>query len=95
MHKKCCMNILRQLKNKPGKEIYYYQSYKFSGGAYTDVGVGYKMKFIKKSSFLVSAGYSYKKNYDKIETIGPADGIDYSIYNYGFGRIVLKAGVDF
>ena len=35
-------------KNKPGKEIYYYTSYHFSGGVFTDFGIGYKMTFIKK-----------------------------------------------
>ena len=82
-------------KNKPGKEIYYYTSYHFSGGVFTDFGIGYKMAFIKKSSLLLSIGYSYKELNDKIETIGPADGKNYSNYKYGNGRIVLKAGVGF
>ena len=82
-------------KNKPGKEIYYYTSYHFSGGVFTDFGIGYKMAFIKKSTLLLSIGYSYKELNDKIETIGPADGKDYSNYKYGNGRIVLKAGVVF
>ena len=81
-------------KNKPGEEIYY-TSYHFRGGIYTDFGIGYKMKFIKKSSFLITAGYSYKKIYDKIGAPGPAGSIAYSTYSYGFGRIILKAGVDF
>lgn len=91
------------LKNKPDKDIMYYGTYKFSGGIYSNLGLGYKWKFIKKSSFLLSAGYSYKKIFDKIGTSSPvidcATGIacplDYTKYNYGFGRIVLKAGVDF
>ena len=92
------------LKNKPGKDIPYYQSYKFSGGIYTDLGLGYKMKFINKSSFLLSAGYSYKRVSDKIGTVNPVIDcmvgtscplLDYSKYSYGFGRIILKAGVDF
>ncbi len=82
-------------KNKPGKEIYYYTSYHFSGGVYTDFGIGYQIKFAKKNSFLFAAGYSYKETRDKIGRPGPADGIDFSTYNYGFGRIVLKAGIDF
>ncbi|MGH2564874.1 MAG: hypothetical protein ACRDE8_09760 [Ginsengibacter sp.] len=91
------------LKNKPGKEILYYGTYKFNEGIYTDFGLGYKWKLIKKASFLLSAGYSYKKIFEKIGTTNPgidcAIGIscpvDYTTYNYGFGRIVLKAGVDF
>ena len=82
-------------KNKPGKEVYYYTSYHFSGSVFTDFGIGYKMAFIKKSSLLLSIGYSYKELNDKIETIGPADGKNYSNYKYGNGRIVLKAGVGF
>lgn len=82
-------------KNKPGKEIYYYNSYHFKGGVFTDFGIGYKMKFNKKNSLLLSVGYSYKELNVKIETIGPADGKDYSNYKYGNGRIVLKVGVDF
>lgn len=91
-------------KNKPGKEIYYYGSYHFSGGVYTDFGVGYKMKFIKKSFFTISCGFSYKEIKDKIGTINPlvdcASGVacplvDYSNYKYGNGRVILKAGIDF
>jgi hypothetical protein len=82
-------------KNKPGKEVYYYTSYHFSGSVFTDFGIGYKMAFIKKSSLLLSIGYSYKELNDKIETIGPADDKNYSNYKYGNGRIVLKAGVGF
>lgn len=81
--------------NKPGKEIYYYQSYHFSGGVYTDFGIGHQMRITKKSSFVITAGFSYKELHDKISTIAPADGTDYSTYNYGFGRIIIKAGIGF
>jgi hypothetical protein len=82
-------------KNKPGKEIYYYNSYHFQGGVYTGVGIGLQVKFNRRSSILFSAGFSYKKLSDKIGTAGPADGVDYSVYNYGYGRIEIKTGIDF
>lgn len=85
--------------NKPGKEVYYYQSYKFSGGVYTDFGIGYKIKFISKSFFTVSAGFNYKEISNKISIVNecfvaPCP-VDYSNYKYGNGKVVLKAGVDF
>lgn len=90
-------------KNKPGKEIYYYNSYHFSGSVYTDIGIGYKMKFSKKSSLMLSAGFSYKEISDKVAIViptmvpCPSTGcpVDYQTYKYGNGRVVLKAGVDF
>lgn len=86
-------------KNKPGKEIYYYTSYHFTSGIYTDFGVGYKIKFTGKSSFLINAGYSYKEINDKVagvnECLFAPCPVDYSNYKYGNGRVVLKAGVDF
>lgn len=82
-------------QNKPGKEIYYYESFHFSGGVYSDFGIGYQMKMPKQSSFVITAGLSYKELHDKIATMAPADGTDYSTYNYGFGRIIIKAGIEF
>jgi len=86
-------------KNKPGKEVYYYTSYHFTGGIYTDIGVGYKMKFMRRSSFLFSTGYSYREINNKVGVanqclVGPCS-VDYSKYRYGNGRVVFKAGVDF
>ena len=86
-------------KNKPGKEVYYYTSYHFSSGIYTDIGIGYKMKFTKKSAFVISTGYSYKEINNKVGVVNPClvapCPVDYSNYKYGNGRVVLKAGVDF
>ena len=85
-------------KNKPGKEIYY-NSYHFSGGIYSDFGIGYKIKFIRKSFFTISTGFTYKEINNKIGIvnqclIAPCP-VDYSNYRYGNSRVVLKAGVDF
>jgi hypothetical protein len=86
-------------KNKPGKEIGYYTFYHFDNGIYTDIGIGYKIKFIGSSSFLISTGYSYKEINSKIAVateclVAPCP-VDYSNYKYGNGRVVLKAGIDF
>ena len=89
-------------KNKPGKEVYevyYYNSYHFTGDLYSDVGIGYKIQFIKKTSFLISSGYSYKKIKSKIGVVNPClirpCPEDFSEYKYGYGRIVFKAGLAF
>ena len=86
-------------KNKPGKEIYYYTSYRYTSGVYTDIGIGYKMRLTGNSSFLISTGYSYKEINNRVEVVSPClvapCPVDYDNYKYGNGRIVLKAGVDF
>ncbi|MEP6951505.1 MAG: hypothetical protein ABI863_19600 [Ginsengibacter sp.] len=86
-------------KNKPGKEVYYYTSYHFTGGIYSDIGIGYKMKLIGSSSFVISTGFSYKEISNKITAVNECFAapcpVDYNNYKYGNGRVVLKAGVDF
>ena len=86
-------------KNKPGKEAFYYTSYHFANGLYTDIGIGYRIKFVRKSSFLMSTGYSYKEINYKAGTVDPClvgpCPVNYNYYKYGSGRVVLKAGVDF
>jgi hypothetical protein len=87
------------MKNKPGKEISYYDSYDFKGGIYTDIGIGYQSKLYKKSSVLFSLGYSCKRLETKVgANICPFAGpcyVDYSKYDFSFNRIVLKAGLVF
>lgn len=86
-------------KNKPGKEIPYYTSYKFSGGVYSDFGIGYRTRFIKQSFFTISAGFTYKEMVNKIAVVNECFAapctVDYSQYKYGNGRVALKAGIDF
>ena len=86
------------MKNKPGKEVYYYDTYEFTGSVYTDFGIGLKAKFIKKYSMLLSLGYSYKELQAKIGMnacgTGPCS-VDYSKYDYNFNRMILKAGLVF
>jgi hypothetical protein len=84
-------------KNKPGKQIFNFSSYHFTGGLYSDIGIGYITKFIKKASFVMSAGYSYKKLNNKVGVINPClvppCPETFSDYDYGYGRIILKAGI--
>ena len=94
------------LKDKPGKEIPYYSTYHFTGGIYTDLGIGYKFPLYKKTFMLFSLGYSYKKVRTNIGvnrvTIpcplmsGPCNvGYNSSKYDFNFNRIILKAGLVF
>lgn len=87
------------MKDKPGKEINYYDSYHFNGGIYTDIGIGYEVPLHKKSSLLFSLGYSYKKVETKVGVnvcgiTGPC-WVDYSKYEFNFNRMILKAGLVF
>lgn len=83
------------LKNKPGKEVGYYNTYDFSGGIYTGIGIGYKAHLFKKSSLLFSLGYSYKQLQTKIGITLACVGCQPFLYDYkfGYGRMVLKAGL--
>jgi hypothetical protein len=84
-------------KEKPGKEISFYNSYHFTKGLYSDIGIGYKLNLNENPSFLFSAGYSYKKVHNKIGVVNqclvPPCSEKFTNYEYGFGRIVLKAGI--
>lgn len=85
------------LKNKPGKEYGYYDTYNFKGGIYTDFGLGLRIGFIKTSSLLFSLGHSYKQLQGKYGIAPLCMACQGSLYDYkfGYGRIVLKAGLDF
>lgn len=85
--------------NEPGKNVAYYSSYDFLGGSYSELGLGYKFKLVRKSYLLFSTGYSYKKLSLKTGVINPClvgpCPVDYSMYKYGYGRVVFKAGISF
>ena len=93
------------MKDKPGKEMNYYGNYHFKGGIYTELGIGFKTKFIKKSSILFSIAYSYKQLESLVEEIGffpPGplclDCVRAPIsYNYklSYGIVLLKTGIEF
>lgn len=90
--------------DKLGNEISY-TSYYFTGGIYTDVGIGYQFQFLqnRNSSFLFSLGYSYKRLETETESesmvmvmCNPCDYIDYSNkYVFSYGRIMLNLGLVF
>jgi hypothetical protein len=87
------------MKNKPGKETYFYSSYDFSGGVYTDFGVGLQFPLNRFSSLAFSLGHSYKELQNKVAVVNqclvaPCP-VDYSRYNYELGRMILKAGIVF
>lgn len=82
--------------NNPGKEISYYSTYDFSGGFYSEVGIGYKMRLMGKRSLLVTSGYSYKTLSNKVGTVNPCligpCPVSYNTYWYSYGTILFKAG---
>lgn len=84
------------LKNTPGPEISYYTSYKFVGGSYADMGIGYQFLLTKKSSIAFTLGYSYKDLKTEVETayiclVGPCP-VDYSTYKFSYNRVMMKVG---
>lgn len=86
-------------KEKPGNEITSYTSYYFSRGLYSDLGFGYKITISKSNHFILTGGYSNKKLSYKTEAVscpfvGPCYENIYH-YNYSFGRIIFKAGIQF
>ena len=85
------------VKDKPGKEMIYYGNYHFKGGIYTELGIGFKTKFIKRSSILFSVGQSYKQLQSQVGNILPCDLCSSYWYNYklDYGRIILKTGIEF
>jgi hypothetical protein len=87
------------MKNKLGKEIYNYSTYHFTGGIYTDLGIGYQVPLYKRYSLLFSLGYGSKELKTNVgNTICPFAGpcfVDYSNYEFSFNRMILKAGLVF
>ena len=87
------------MKNKPGKEMLYYNNYDyhFKGGMYSELGIGFKTKFIKSSSLSFSFGYSNKHLQGRTGVVPDCVGCDPYWYNYKFSydRILLKTGIEF
>lgn len=84
-------------KNKPDEKVSFYNTYHFSGGFYTELGIGYQIKLAGKSSLLLSSGYSYKELSNKTGIVNPCligpCPIDYTTYRYGYRRVIFKAGI--
>jgi hypothetical protein len=87
------------MKNKPGKEMryYYYDNYHFKGGIYSELGIGFKTKFIKKSSILFGFAYGNKQLQSQIGVIPTCVGCDPYSYNYklDYESVLLKTGIEF
>jgi hypothetical protein len=85
-------------KNKP-KEVSRYTSYNFSGGFYSDIGVGFKAKFIKKTSLSITSGYSSKSLSNNVHVVNPClvAPCPENIYahTYNLRRIIIKTGLLF
>jgi hypothetical protein len=87
------------MNDKPGKEFSYYNTYHFSGGIYTGLGIGYQAPLSKKTSIIFSFGYSYKQLNSKtsVTLISPFMGSDddYNNYKFTYSTVILKAGIVF
>ena len=81
------------------------ESQKISGQAsyknnfYSDIGLGYQLQLLKRTSLLFSAGYSYKKVVDNNSMpcapwFGPCDATT-DQYIYDLNRLSVKIGVSF
>ena len=85
------------LKDKPGKEMINYGNTHFKGGLYSELGIGFKTKFIKESSILFGLAYSNKQIQSRIGIVPLCIGCDPYWYNYkmSYGRVLLKTGIEF
>jgi hypothetical protein len=85
------------LKNKPGNEVGYYNSYSFKGGLNTDVGIGYKTDPLKKCSVIFSIGHTYKTMQSRIGIAPLCLECEPYFYDFkfGYGRIIIRTGVEF
>lgn len=87
------------MKNKRGKESFRNDVYHFTGGIYTDFGLGYSIPLLKKTALAFSLGYSYKKLQGEFGSrICPNNSpcyINYTQSTFKYSRIMLKAGVVF
>jgi hypothetical protein len=85
------------LKNKLGKDLISYPTQHFTGGIYTDAGIGFQTGLTKKCALLFSLGQSYK---ELNATTSPAStcvncNTDSYAYKFSYGRMVFKAGLVF
>jgi hypothetical protein len=85
------------MKNKPDKDLISYPLYHFSGGIYTDAGIGFQTKVTKQSSLLFSLGHSYKE-LQATTSLAPSCvncSANSYVYKFSYGRMMLKAGFVF
>lgn len=85
------------LSDKPADNFGYYNIYDFSGGIYTNVGVGFVEPISKRTSVLFSVGHTYKKlhadMYNFVCNSCAPPPPDHFIF--GYGRIEFKTGILF
>lgn len=71
----------------------------YYGGAYVDVGLGYRHRLNQKNSFLFSLGYNRKDIKNKVgytyPCFNPPCPEDISYYKYSMGRVVTKLSWEF
>lgn len=70
------------------------------GGWFYEAGVGYKFPFIRKSQWLLSAGYSHKPYSKRVDvmpwsSVWPRPSESFQTYDYTLRRVVIKAGIAF
>lgn len=85
------------ISDKPTDDLNYYKSYDFSGGVYTNFGVGFSEPISKKTSVLFSVGHTYKKLHADMfnyvcNTCSP---LPPDHFIFGYGRIEFKTGILF
>lgn len=84
-------------KFKPRSEVSFYTTYKFSGGLYSDVGIGYEFLLAGNTSLVISGGFSYKNLSNRVGIVNPCltPPCPESVndYTYDFNRIIFKAGI--
>ena len=71
-----------------------------NGGAYYEAGIGYAVPFFKKTSLLFSAGYSYKRFTQTVNSmpwisVWPPPQESFEKYSYDLRRVAIKVGVGF
>jgi hypothetical protein len=72
----------------------------YSNGFYSDIGLGYRIMLHGNTSALLSLGYSYKKNEEKVSQIVPCPFYGPCYPNqqeiiYNLNRLSLKLGLSF
>jgi hypothetical protein len=76
----------------------YLQDDHFSGGFYTDIGMGYKIGLAKNNHLLLAIGYSLKKlkeTYYAYEFYPPQNPLNKEQINYNLNRLTIKIGWEF
>ena len=86
------------LEDKSKEHVFAGSESSYKGGIYTDLGIGMRIKFIKRVNMIFTLGHSYKTiQQSRVYTICPFFSPCYeeiSRYTYNYGRLNLKVGVE-